>query len=282
MIDLGTVFVKEYVIAAVSMLVFTVTQYCGRRFKKYKKIVRCSVFSVNPEMIILNVINIKQSNVHKYDKKRLTLDELKSVLEKNWEGYEELQSEVVALPKYGHNEPIADAMANRFLSDASNVIRAKKNERGGNYILSTFVYQYNRTFARLLCATPDGRRDYEYLASGCAPSLTRKLDDITKPINSMRNIDFTVCGGGIAVLDVMLPMSANFDEEIFASLFYACDKCGCVAIQPNALSVDELIDAKKNPEKHKNLIVRICGLSAYFTALVPEVQDEIINRNFYK
>ena len=33
------------------------------------------------------------------------------------------------------------------------------------------------------------------------------------------------------------------------------------------------------PEKYKNLIVRVWGFSAYFTALDEELQNEMINRN---
>lgn len=106
--------------------------------------------------------------------------------------------------------------------------------------------------------------------------------DLLNPIKTMNNVDFTACGGGISVLDVMLPVSKNLDEDVFADLIHACNKSRCVTLQPNVVSVGELIDAKKNPEKHKNLIVRICGLSAYFVTLSPDEQDEIINRNFYK
>ena len=120
------------------------------------------------------------------------------------------------------------------------------------------------------------------MAAGCSPSLFKEIKDITEPIKTMQNIDFTVCGGGISVLDMMLPVSTNFSEDVFASFMRACNKSNCVTLQPNVVSVEELIDAKKNPEKHKNLIVRICGLSAYFAALQPNVQDEIIHRNFYE
>ena len=147
---------------------------------------------------------------------------------------------------------------------------------------STFVYKYNRTFARLLRATPDGRKDFEYLAAGCSPSLLQPIKDVLSPIKSINNVDFSACGGGISVLDMMLPVSTNFDENVFANLMIACNKSKCVTLQPNVISIEDLLDAQKNPEKHKNLIVRICGLSAFFVALTPEVQDEIINRNFYK
>ena len=36
--------------------------------------------------------------------------------------------------------------------------------------------------------------------------------------------------------------------------------------------------AKKHPEKYKDLVVRVGGFSAYFVTLSPEVQDELIRR----
>ena len=50
-------------------------------------------------------------------------------------------------------------------------------------------------------------------------------------------------------------------------------------IQYNMVDTDELKDAKVNPEKHSDLIVRIGGFSAYFTQLSPDIQDDVINRN---
>ena len=46
----------------------------------------------------------------------------------------------------------------------------------------------------------------------------------------------------------------------------------------SANSVDDLRDAKAHPEKHRNLRVRMGGLSAYFVTLAPVQQDEIIAR----
>ncbi|MCK5238844.1 MAG: hypothetical protein KAR33_04800, partial [Candidatus Thorarchaeota archaeon] len=49
-------------------------------------------------------------------------------------------------------------------------------------------------------------------------------------------------------------------------------------IQFNVVSREVLEDAKINPQKHRNLIVRVAGYSAYFIELDPFVQDEIIAR----
>jgi pyruvate-formate lyase len=50
-------------------------------------------------------------------------------------------------------------------------------------------------------------------------------------------------------------------------------------IQYNMVDTDELRDAKIHPEKHKNLVVRVGGFSAYFVMLSPEIQDDIIYRS---
>ena len=94
------------------------------------------------------------------------------------------------------------------------------------------------------------------------------------------HIDFATCGG-ITVLDLMMPVTDGFDENIFAAYAKTFCECGGVTLQPNFLNRDELVAARENPEKHKNLIVRVCGFSVRFVNLLPEVQDEIINRNYY-
>ena len=44
------------------------------------------------------------------------------------------------------------------------------------------------------------------------------------------------------------------------------------------MSKETLIDAQKHPEKHKDLIVRVAGYSAFFNVLSKATQDDIIGR----
>jgi len=216
-----------------------------------------------------------------YDKKRLSLGEFIEILAKNWEGHEEFRKEILNMPKYGHNDKEVDSLADRFLTDISDIIREKKNARGGTHLPSLFVYYHYKTFSRGLRATPDGRRDFDLLSPGCSPSQLKGDPDATNPINSMNNVDYTACGGGNAVLDMMIPASSKITEEIFEAFVRSGLQLKCPTLQPNIISVDDLKDAKLHPEAHKDLIVRISGLSAYFVQLHPDVQDEIISRNIY-
>jgi formate C-acetyltransferase len=49
-------------------------------------------------------------------------------------------------------------------------------------------------------------------------------------------------------------------------------------IQFNVVSRATLLDAQIHPEKHRDLIVRVAGYSAFFTVLSKETQDDIICR----
>ena len=46
----------------------------------------------------------------------------------------------------------------------------------------------------------------------------------------------------------------------------------------NVFTKDTLLDAQKNPEKYKHLVVRVAGYSALFTTLSRSLQDDIIRR----
>lgn len=49
-------------------------------------------------------------------------------------------------------------------------------------------------------------------------------------------------------------------------------------VQYNVVSKETLIDAQIHPEKHKDLIVRVAGYSAFFNVLSKQTQDDIIER----
>jgi pyruvate-formate lyase len=49
-------------------------------------------------------------------------------------------------------------------------------------------------------------------------------------------------------------------------------------IQFNVVSAETLREAQKNPEKYKDLVVRVVGYSAFFVELEKSVQDDIIRR----
>lgn len=49
-------------------------------------------------------------------------------------------------------------------------------------------------------------------------------------------------------------------------------------VQYNIVSRETLLAAKQHPDQYRDLVVRVAGYSAFFTALSPEAQDDIIAR----
>jgi formate C-acetyltransferase len=62
------------------------------------------------------------------------------------------------------------------------------------------------------------------------------------------------------------------------SLLRTFNKLGGIEVQFNIVNGDTLRAAQLEPEKFKNITVRLWGLPAYFTRLPKEFQDHIIAR----
>jgi formate C-acetyltransferase len=67
-------------------------------------------------------------------------------------------------------------------------------------------------------------------------------------------------------------------KQKFADMLGTYFDKGGFHVQFNILDKQTLLDAKAHPEQYRNLVVRVAGYSAFWTELVPEVQDDIINR----
>jgi formate C-acetyltransferase len=56
---------------------------------------------------------------------------------------------------------------------------------------------------------------------------------------------------------------------------------GGMQVQYNVVDPQELIDARAHPERHRDLVVRISGYSAYFNDLTEAMKDDIIARTLH-
>lgn len=215
-----------------------------------------------------------------FEEKMFSLEELKIALEDNYLGHEELRQRLISYPKFGHNEREADEFAKRVFTDLNAFVKTLENERGGRYVFSTFTFANHVYAAPYLGATPDGRRAGEYLSQSTGPARTRRVDSLTDAILSQSALPLKE-SGGISVLDVLLPVTTGMTDENLAATIRAFCLSGGQALQPNFVSVETMIEAKKEPDKHRDLIVRVCGLSVYFVNLPEKFKDDMIARNLY-
>ncbi len=217
---------------------------------------------------------------HVFDRKTLPMDELLEALAHNFEGHEKLRLVLWnKTPKFGNDDDFADAI----LIDVFNIffddIDGRRNTKGGYYrvnYLSTTCHVY---FGSMTGATPDGRRAWEPLSDGISPVQGADRNGPTAVIKSAAKMDHARTGGTLLnqkFTPQLLKGDAGLDKV--AQLVRSYFRLGGHHIQFNVVTAATLRAAQADPEKYRDLIVRVAGYSDYFCDLTRALQDEIIAR----
>ncbi len=214
-----------------------------------------------------------------FEEKRLSFDALGEILKANWAGQDKLRAIAKTLPeKYGNNHPAADAIAVEMSDFVAGLVNNRPNGRGGVFKAALFSTDFCFATGSKTMATPDGRLAGEPLSKNlCAvPGMDR--NGITGLINSVTQMDHSKFSTG-SVLDVVLHPSAVSGEDgldAFYCILMTYFKKGGFAMHGNVFLADDSKKAQKDPEKYKNLQVRVCGWNAYFINLSRAEQDAFI------
>jgi pyruvate-formate lyase len=102
----------------------------------------------------------------------------------------------------------------------------------------------------------------------------------TAVANSVTKLPLTRLHNG-ANLNLRFPGNKIRPENLLAFVKTYFDKGG-TQVQFNMVDSDVLRAAQKEPEKYRDLVVRISGYSVLFTGLSDTAQDEIICRTMYE
>lgn len=214
-----------------------------------------------------------------FDKKKYTLDELLCAVRNNWEGCEDMRLDATRCAGWGDGKPESSALCRRLNDDISSMLSNIVGTYGGKVTLGHLAYTEVRWWGELTMATPDGRKNGDYLAQGLTPSRLTRISSITDVVNSFTALDPSIFGGN-TVTNIMLPAMKMTPEVCEAFLRAAADSA-IMSLQLNCASKEDLLDAQQHPEKYPDLIVRVTGFSAKFVSLSKQWQDEILTRNFY-
>ena len=216
-----------------------------------------------------------------YETRRFTFDEMRTMLCKNFEGYERERALCLRLPeKYGNANPTADALTREVTDFIASRCLGKPNGRGGVFKPALFSIDRCFSLGKLTSATPDGRLAGTPLSKNLSSTIGMDRCGITSLIHSVTAIDFTAFPTG-SVLDILLHPSAVSGEDGLLAMYelvMSYMRRGGVSIQFNVFNSDMLRDAQKNPDKYKNLQVRISGWSVLWNNLSKKEQDAYIVR----
>ena len=154
------------------------------------------------------------------------------------------------------------------------------NPRGGQFQAGLYPVSANVPLGAQTGATPDGRLAHTPVADGVSPSSGKDTHGPTAAANSVSKLDHYIASNGTLFNQKFHPtaLSGQRGLENFVALIQAYFEQKGSHIQFNVVSRDVLMDAQKNPDQYKGLVVRVAGYSALFTTLSRSLQDDIIAR----
>lgn len=215
-----------------------------------------------------------------YDKKNVTMEELKDALDNDFKGYEELQYQLVYnTPKYGNDDDYADEQEVEVFNMYYDALNGHKSPRGADYRVNMLPTTCHVYFGKVTGATPDGRNAWKVLSEGISPVQGADTNGPTAVIRSAAKIDHIKTGGTL-LNQKFTPSLLSTDEGCYnlVHLIRAYFRMDGHHIQFNVVNADTLRDAQKHPENYRDLIVRVAGYSDYFNDLGEDLQNEIICR----
>lgn len=218
-----------------------------------------------------------------FDEKKITMGKLIDALQNNWNGYEDLREYILKKGMFfGNDDDCSNSIANRFFKSLDNW------NTGDNYLKKPWVFgnligynEHNKFFGNNTKATPDGRFDGDMINFGIGQSEGKDRNGLTALLSSVAKCDPYSILTGPSVTNVLLDEQLVKKDENFEKLVYLFEayfKMGGTHFQLTYVSKEDLINAKKTPDKYKNLRVRVSGFSDYFVFLNEGLQDEIIQR----
>ena len=229
---------------------------------------------------------------HVFEDKKFTMDELLHAVASNWGRGDNSQLSTVnsqlekkrqfilnRTPFFGNDDDYADDIAVKVYNDLVEAIEGHPNTRGGKTqlnILSTTCHNY---FGSVCGASVNGRLAHFAISDGTSPAHGADTHGPTAVIKSLGKLDQTLSGG--TLLNVrFVPTLLKRDEDLkkLVSLIRTYFNMGGHHIQFNIVDTQTLLDAQKQPEDYKDLLVRVAGYSDYFNDMTEQLQNEIIAR----
>lgn len=215
-----------------------------------------------------------------YTEKALSIQELSSILENDFEGNEQLRLKCLnGYPKYGNDNDEIDSLVISITEHIQNTCSKHKTHFDSKLIPSVFCWIMHDAFGRQTGATPDGRRAGFPLGDGSGPCQGRERKGPTASILSSTKWSHKEFIGGVAVN--MKFSKKMFDEnslDNMKNLIKTYIKRGGFEIQLNVVDKETLLKAQANPEEYSDLVVRIGGYSDYFVKLSSTMQEEVLLR----
>ena len=216
-----------------------------------------------------------------FDDKRLTLEEYVKAVKNDYQGeYENIYALIdQGVPKFGNDNDYVDLITRDIMYKVKAECDKFLDIYGKPYLLDGTTASAPIAAGMLLPATFDARRQAEPFHDGSiSPVQGRDTSGPTATVRSVAKVNPLETGNFLLNQKFMPTFFDPENYDIMEGYIKTLRDLGVHHVQFNCVDRNTLLDAKQNPQKYKDLIVRVAGYSAYFIDLDNRVQDEIIKR----
>jgi pyruvate-formate lyase len=202
-------------------------------------------------------------------------------LDHDFAGFERDYRLMRLAPKYGNDDTSADAMLCAVSDHIARHTHAQANRIGLDYFLIVNINNHmNVGLGAQTGASAEGRRSKAPLANGNTPTAGNDTNGVTAFMNSIVKPDVSLHAG---YTQNMKFSKSTFREqrvkvEALLNTYFAN---GGAQAMLTVVGRGEMKAALSEPEKYRNLIVRVGGFSARFVELNPEIQRDLLARTLY-
>lgn len=224
-----------------------------------------------------------------FEDQSISKQELWDALENDFEGPEgeRIRNILLSAPKYGNDDDYVDSLIRSAYDVYIDEIKKYHNTRykrgpvGGTYYAGTSSISANVGQGMGTLATPDGRKARTPLSEGCSPSHAMDQNGPTAVFKSVSKLPTEDITGGVLLNQKVTPQILSKEEDRMKLIYIIrtfFNRLHGYHVQYNVVSRETLRDAQAHPDKHRDLIVRVAGYSAFFNVLSKQTQDDIIER----
>jgi formate C-acetyltransferase len=217
-----------------------------------------------------------------FDDKKISMDRLLNALENNFEGFEDVLFMAQKVAKFGNDNDYVDSILRDVLVRSCDYSKQFTTYKGRKCSTACLGMTANIPFGANLGATPDGRKAGEPLSEGgISPHQGRNVSGATASLNSVAKLDHVKLANG-SIYNMRVAGRAVKDDDAlrsFTRMIRTYFENGGNLVQFNFASNEMLRAAQRDPEKYKDLLVRVATYSAFFVEISSDLQENIIARN---
>jgi len=216
-----------------------------------------------------------------FEDKKFSIGDLAEWLATDWMDNEDKQQYFThKVAKYGNDHDDVDTMAIKVANHFCDTLSSYKNYRSGTFWPGIFSVGFHITMGAFTGATADGRWAGDVFGNGITPSNGATLEGPTAIMNSVAKLPLKKITNGTNLNMRFQGKTVNGNNLM--NLVKTYYEKGGIQVQFNMVDTETLKAAQEDPEKYRDLVVRISGYSGIFVNLSDIAQDEIIKRSIFE